>query len=205
MGLFVAILAGGRARRLGKEKGLIRILGKPMISYIIDACKELTTDIFVIFGTKEQSETYLNALSDIRIIIDNAHQEYSPLFGAITAFKQIKSDYIFLLPCDTPLIKSSVIELLYSIRLGYDAIIPRWPNGYIEPLCAIYRSNSTLDLAEKMMNMGRFEMRGITEGLKVLYVSTLAIKKFDSKLDSFYNVNTEEDRRKVEKILRRRK
>jgi len=205
MGLFAAILAGGRARRLGKEKGLIRILGKPMISYVIDACKELTTDIFVVFSTKEQSEKYLNALSDIRIIFDNTHQEYSPLFGAITAFKQIKSDYIFLLPCDTPLIKPSVIELLYSIRLGYDAVVPRWPNNYIEPLCAIYRSNSTFDVAEKMINMGRLEMKGITEGLKVLYISTLAIKKFDPKFDSFYNVNTEEDRRRVEKILRRRK
>ncbi|MFX0096999.1 MAG: molybdenum cofactor guanylyltransferase [Candidatus Hodarchaeota archaeon] len=205
MGISTAILAGGKARRLGKEKGLIRILGKPMISYVIDACKELTTDIFVVFSTKEQSEKYLNALSDIRVIFDNTHQEYSPLFGAITAFRKIKNDYIFLLPCDTPLINSSVIELLYSFRLGYDAVIPRWPNGYIEPLCATYRSNSTLDVAEKMMNAGRLEMRGVTEELKVLYVSTLAIKKFDPKFNSFYNVNTEEDRRRVEKILRRRK
>jgi len=205
MGLFAAILAGGRAKRLGKEKGLIRILGKPMISYVLDACKKLTTDIFVVFSTKEQSEKYLNALSDIRIILDDTHQEYSPLFGAITAFKQIRSDYIFLLPCDTPLIKSSVIELLYSIRRGYDAVVPRWPNNYIEPLCAVYRSNSALDVGEKMISKGRLEMKGITEGLKVLYVSTLVIKKIDPKFDSFYNVNTEEDRRKVEKILRRRK
>lgn len=205
MGLFAAILAGGRARRLGREKGLIRILGKPMISYVIDACRTLTADIYVVFGSKEQSERYRNDLNDVEIIFDDTDQEQGPLFGAITVFKKIRSDYVFLLPCDTPLIKPAVIELLHSIRLGYDAVVPRWPNGYIEPLCATYRSISALDVAEKMINTGRMEMKGITEGLKALYVSTLVLKKIDPKFDSFYNVNTEEDRRRVEKILRRRK
>lgn len=205
MGLFAAILAGGKARRLGAEKGLIRILGKPMISYVIDSCRTLTADIYVVFGSKEQSERYRNNMNDVEIILDDTNQEHSPLFGAITAFKQIESDYVFLLPCDTPLIRPSVIELLYSIRSGYDAVVPRWPNGYIEPLCATYRSKPALNAAERMIDAGRLEMKGITKGLKVLYVSTMVLKKIDPKFDSFYNVNTEEDRRRVEKILRRRK
>jgi molybdopterin-guanine dinucleotide biosynthesis protein A len=63
-----------------------------------------------------------------------------------------------------------------------DAVIPRWPNGYIEPLQAAYRTKSAMTAANTTLENKKLDMRSMIANLgKVTYVSTLALKKSRSK------------------------
>ena len=42
------ILAGGKSSRMGEDKGLVLLNGKPMIQYVIEALKEVVSNIIII-------------------------------------------------------------------------------------------------------------------------------------------------------------
>ena len=47
----IAILAGGQSRRMGRNKALITLHGKPVLQWVIDAVAPLTDDLFLVTNT----------------------------------------------------------------------------------------------------------------------------------------------------------
>jgi len=204
-----AILTGGRSSRLGKDKGLLEVHGKPMFLWVLETCKHYAKNVLIVTSSVEQKRSYEECLEkfnvrNVKVVVDEESEVRCPLIGAKTAFKNAESEYTFLLPCDNPLVNGSVLQLLISMCENYDAVVPRWPNRYIEPLHSIYKSDKALVAAESSLAAQRLDMRGMLEKLsKVLYVSTLIIKKIDPNLYTFFNVNSMNDFRKLEKIMRK--
>ncbi|WXG45617.1 MAG: molybdenum cofactor guanylyltransferase [Candidatus Atabeyarchaeum deiterrae] len=191
MGRAAAILAGGESQRL-KTKSLVMLAGKPMILRIIDECRSVTDEVLVIVNSQEQMNSIARLVgeTDARIIVDRSESFQSPLLGAHTAFENSRQELTLLLPCDTPLIKTQVLELLFSMVSGWDAVVPRHPNGHIEPLHAVYRTGVALKSAEDALSSGERSMRDLIIKLRVLYLSTETIRQLDPELESFTNVNT---------------
>ena len=128
---------------------------------------------------------------------------HGPLVGAATGFKATSGEYGLLLPCDTPLVSKEVLTLLLELCVNRNAVIPRWPNGYMEPLQAVYRVKPALEAAEKALNEGKTDMRSMIEKLRgVRYVSTLVLQQFDPSLKFFININTPLDLKKAEQLLK---
>ncbi len=206
MNFTAAILSGGRSKRLDqitKDKGLLEILGKPMIQYIIEECRKIASEIIIVVSN-ENFSVYNEIFSNIvdRIVIDNSENIKSPLIGAKAAFEHASNQYTFLLPCDIPLLKKEVLSFL-SKQEGYDAIIPRWPRKkYIEPLLAVYRTEIALNKTIKALKEKKLDMKSMICQLpKVLYVSINDLKIVDPNMDFLQNVNTENDLKKVTKRL----
>ncbi|MEM2109396.1 MAG: hypothetical protein QW327_02790, partial [Candidatus Odinarchaeota archaeon] len=85
----------------------------------------------------------------------------------------------------------------------HNAVIPRWPNGFIEPLFAVYRKEALEQSIRQVLSEGRFELtRMVSKLSKVLYFSTMVIEKFNPKLDCFLNVNTPLDYEKCLKKIK---
>lgn len=203
-----AILAGGRSSRLGRDKGLLEICGKPMFLWVLEVCRPYANRILIVTSSIEQKKAYEECLNhfnieNVKVVVDEESEVRCPLIGAKTAFRNAKSEYTSLLPCDVPLVNSNVLQLLISTSKGYDAVVPRWPNGYIEPLHSIYRTSKALTAAESSLAGQRYDMRSMLEKLdKILYISTLIIKNFDPHLYTFLNVNKKEDLKRAEIILK---
>ena len=124
--------------------------------------------------------------------------------GAAAGFRNARGEYSLLLPCDTPFVSREVLSLLLEISPGVNAVIPRWPNGYVEPLQAVYRTRRALQAAEEAIRMGRLDMRSMISLLRrVRYVSTLVLKQLDPNLTTFFNLNTPQDLRRAEILLQR--
>ncbi|MFX0095104.1 MAG: molybdenum cofactor guanylyltransferase [Candidatus Hodarchaeota archaeon] len=195
------ILSGGKSTRFKVDKGSYIIFDKPLISYTIEKIKLLVDEILIITNQDKVSR-YSKYFPSIRILPDE-YDFRAVLSGATTGFKHVRSDFSFLLPCDTPLISTKLMSLLKLLSRDYNAIIPRWPSGYIEPLQAIYRSKEAYKASLESIEEGQLKMRHmISKMSNVLYLSTLIIQKVDSKLQTFTNINTIEDFKRIKSFLK---
>ena len=187
-----AILAGGESSRL-RNKAETPFAGKPMILHIIDKCKKVADESLVIVNTREQEKNLskvVGKLRHLRIVVDRPEQFLSPLLGARTAFENANGEFTLLVPCDAPLIKTPVLDLLFSMINGWDAVVPRFPNGHIEPLHAVYRTDISRKITNDAIALGKRSMKDLLARLNLLYLSTDVIKRLDPQLESFTNVNT---------------
>jgi len=197
------VLAGGFSRRFGQDKGLLPLANKPLIEHVLDAIDNIVDEKIVVVSSKTQAENYTKVLdSKVKVVVDDDNVQ-SPLVGALKGFKEASNEYALLLPCDTPLLSKDVLSLLLDLCPNKNAVIPRWPNGYIEPLQAVYCTKPALEAAKKALSEGKLNMQSMVDKLRgVRYVSTLVLRQLDPELKSFFNVNTPMDLRKAEAMLR---
>jgi len=198
------ILAGGVSSRFGQDKGLLQLANKPLIKHVLDAISTLVDEKMVVASSKVQAENYAKVLgSDVNVLID-VDDAQSPLVGALTGFKEAHGEYALLLPCDTPLVSRDVISLLFEVCINRNAVIPRWPNGYIEPLQAVYCTKPAYEAAKNALSEGKLNLQSMVDRLRgVRYVSTLVLEQLDLELRTFFNINTPLDLRNAENMLKR--
>ncbi len=123
------------------------------------------------------------------------------MIGALTGFETVQSEYSLLLPCDTPFLSSEIAALLLNCCIGRSAAIPRWPNGWIEPLQAAYNTKSAITATKKALDQEKMDMLSMISYLRgVRYISTVVLQKLDPELLTFFNINTLADLRKAESV-----
>jgi molybdopterin-guanine dinucleotide biosynthesis protein A len=198
----VIILAGGSSTRFGQDKGLLQLAGKPLIKHVLDKTRDMADETIVVASSKTQAEKYAKPLGNKAKVIIDADIPEGPLRGAVAGFNWAHGEYSLLLPCDTPFVSSQILQLLLDLCINKNAAVPRWPNGFIEPLQAAYHTKTALKAAEDALEVGRSGLKGMVETLKnVRYVSTIVLKQFDPELRTFFNVNTPLDIRKADFAL----
>jgi molybdopterin-guanine dinucleotide biosynthesis protein A len=182
------------------------LAGKPLIRHVTDVVYDIVDETIIVVSSEVQAENFARVLgSDIHIAVD-ADDTRSPLIGALTGFEKASGQYSLLLPCDTPLLSRDVLLLLLKSCRNKNAVVPRWPNGYIEPLQAVYRIRPALETAKNALNRKKTDMRSMVSGLQgVRYISTLILKQLDPESRTFFNVNTPLDFKKAEALLTSKK
>jgi molybdopterin-guanine dinucleotide biosynthesis protein A len=103
-----------------------------------------------------------------------------------------------VLSCDTPFVKDDVLKLLFKRAVHSDAAIPKWANGDIEPLQSVYKVKSVIPAARLALHRQEFRIVDMIKRLdRVTYVPVRDIKRMDSDLITFFNVNTQSDLRRA--------
>jgi len=197
------ILAGGFSRRFGSDKALVVLAGKPLVLHVINRVSKAVDEVLVVVSSNDQKNKFETILGEKTNVIIDKDDSQTPLVGAITGFASAEGEYSLLLPCDTPLISSQIVQFLLDMCTNRSAAIPRWPNGYIEPLQAVYHTKSALTAAKKALKQGNRNMRSMIDNLRgVRYVSTMVLEQMEPDLLTFFNVNTPQDLKKAESILK---
>ncbi|MEM2875887.1 MAG: molybdenum cofactor guanylyltransferase [Candidatus Bathyarchaeia archaeon] len=196
------ILAGGESRRIGGVKALIHLAGKPLITYVIEVAVKVFNDIVVVVGVDEQTKEFEGLLPHrVKVVRDLVRGE-GPLVGILSGVGYVSSEYIAVLPCDSPFINPQVLSLLYERCQGSDAAIPRWPNGYLEPLHAFYKVQAVKSASTSAMKAGGCRVTDMVKRLnRVHYVDVKEVKRLDPDLLTFFNINRMEDLKRAERIL----
>ncbi len=212
--LAIIILIGGKNIRFGNESAaVIEVLGKPLILHQIETLSKFDEDVFLVANSEYQINSYykkINFPRDIKFVVDDTEiledtELRTPMLGIYSGFKELERlgfEKGFLLSGDMPLIKPKVIELMINRAKGYDCSIPRWNNGYLEPLFAIYPVNNTFKLAKNSIQERNYALNKIIdESLNINYISVEeSIKPLDQNLVSLINVNGPVDLEKVIKL-----
>ncbi|MFW6005958.1 MAG: molybdenum cofactor guanylyltransferase [Candidatus Bipolaricaulota bacterium] len=187
--LSIAILCGGKSSRLGKDKTRIKVDGTPLYKVIWKKLEGRANEIFLQVNPEDDYD--LPTRTDLL-------PEKGPLGAIYSALTHASNEWLFISACDLPNLDPRIIDEL-SATLGEaektpDAVIPRWDNGYYEPLVALYRTS----LKRDMRNALRGGTRKITNFLsKVDMVREISVDRLISggsiSSDCFFNVNNPED------------
>ena len=207
---------GGKSKRFGSiDKGTYKLYGKPLLSYQIDTISRFNAKIFLVARSKKQVQNYINSIEYEKItafILDDRELlDYSdivsPLIGLYSTFKELSRfkgiSKVFIISCDMPLIKYEVLNLILRRCNDYDCCIPRWKNGYLEPLFAIYPIEKGLKAAHEMLKERKYKLTGFFErDWNINYISVEdEIQPIDRKLLTFININEMSDINKIKKNL----
>ena len=196
------ILAGGFSRRFGSDKGLVLLRNKSLVRHVIDKVSPAVDEIFVVVSSEKQKKNFESVVGNETSLIIDKDDSQSPLIGAITGFETANGEYSLLLPCDAPLVSTKIVQFLLDMCINRCAVIPRWPNGYIEPLQAVYHTKSALTAAKIALKQGHMNMRSMIANLRgVRYISTIVLEHLEPQLVTFFNVNTSQDLKKAESFL----
>lgn len=199
------ILAGGKSRRMKGNKSLIKLGDKPLLLHVTEKILGLAGEIVVVIGKNDVLRKYAAILPSTVTILSDVVEGKGPLAGILTGMQNMHSEYAVVLPSDSPFIEKEALKHLFDKAWGADAAIPRWPNGYIEPLHAVYKISSAVTAAETALRKEELLILDMIKRLKkVVYVSTDNLRKFDRELVTFFNINRQEDLRTATEILKSR-
>jgi molybdopterin-guanine dinucleotide biosynthesis protein A len=203
----VILLVGGLSSRLGSDKALQPVAGKPMIRHIIEGVSGLSDEFLVVVARNASGSEYSGILPDFIRVIKDEPEGKNPLIGIVSGLRAIRSPYAIVLSCDIPFVDRRVIQLLLKQASGADAVIPRWNAGHLEPLQAVYCREPTLDAAEEALAKGHTSPTDMISKLaRVVFISIEdQIRLIDPELRTFFNVNTKQDLARAEWIFRQRR
>ena len=195
------ILAGGKSRRLKGNKALIKLGDKPLLLHVVEKVLGFIHETVVVIGKNDELDKYTSFLPSKITILKDTVEGKGPLVGILTGMQKMRSEYTVILPCDSPFIKREVIGHLFKRAQGADAAIPRWPNGNIEPLHAVYKITTSISAAETALRKDELLIVDMIKRLdKVVYVNTDELKNFDQELITFFNINNQEDLKTAKKL-----
>lgn len=191
--LSIAILCGGDSSRFGEDKTRELINGVPLYKLIWNNLAGESEDVFLQVAPGDEYDLP----TEVDLI-----PEGGPLAGIYSALSHAENDWLFVSACDLPNLDPEIVEVLLD-EVGSEnyseVVIPRWENGYYEPLAALYNRTLLPDL-EKLIEEGT---RKITEILRVADgVREVSVEKLlaEDKISSgcFFNLNTREDLEKLD-------
>ncbi|MDE1843879.1 MAG: molybdenum cofactor guanylyltransferase [Thaumarchaeota archaeon] len=196
------ILAGGKSTRMGMNKALVNILGKPLLSWSVDSLSKLVDDLVVVARNDTDAKLYEKILSGrARLVMDDSELE-GPLVGIISGFKAAKSNYCYVHPIDSPIIKKEVIEYLFQQAKNFDGAVWKIQDDMIEPLHAVYQVSSVLGISERILRTGNTSAKILSKEITLNYVSIETLRSLDKELISLFNINTLGDVEFIENYLK---
>lgn len=194
------VLAGGSSTRLGEDKGLRLLAGKPLVNHIVDKIRDHVNEVIVVVASEEQKEKYGQVVDGV---VTDMHPEGSPLVGLLTGLSCCKGEYALAVACDMPFICDEAVEMLFAEAEGRDGAVFEKPNGWIEPLVAVYNVESALREAERLYREGDLRVRMIFLSLDdVSLIPVEQLRSVDPELYTFFDTDTEDRFCEADRILR---
>jgi len=197
------VVAGGVSKRFGQDKGLVGLAKKPLVLHVVDKLTNVVDEVIVVVNSETQMKRFSETINErARVTVDNVGVQ-TPLAGALTGFKAVQNEYTLLLACDTPFLSPEILRFLLEVCVNKSAAIPRWSNGNIEPLHASYHAQTAAKTAKTALENGKSDMRAMVEGMQnVRYISTMVLQQLDPKLMTFFNINSPDDLRQAEAMIK---
>ncbi len=179
------ILAGGKSQRMGTDKGLLLLKGKPFVTHIYEALKPIVGDNIVVVS----SNADYDALGYNRI--EDMIADKGPVGGLYTALKQSKTKFNLVLSVDVPLVSTELLQWLVAKHEDSFMVTQVQVQDKESPLIAVYDRSIRILLGEHLAG-NQLKLRDV---IAEVNHQTLEVPSKWSK--QVQNINTEEDYKKI--------
>jgi molybdopterin-guanine dinucleotide biosynthesis protein A len=107
--LYGLVLAGGKSKRMGTDKGLISFHGKPQREYLFELLSAFTEKVYTSCRVEQEVPTRFNPLFD-RFAFDG------PVNGILSAFAKAPNKPWLIVATDMPDVDEGVLQFLLDSR-----------------------------------------------------------------------------------------
>jgi len=181
-----AILAGGRARRLGgQDKGALRVGAGSILERQVALLRARTSRVTIVGGPPDR------ALPPDVTAVPDAFEDLGPIGGLYTALARARADRLLVLACDLPFVTGEFLEYLVLAGPDAEVVLPRDDRG-LHPLCAAYAASATPVIREAI-ERGVRKVRQAIAPLRLHLIEGRELAAFDPHGRLLHNVNTPGD------------
>ncbi|MDC0247709.1 molybdenum cofactor guanylyltransferase [Pelagibacteraceae bacterium] len=184
------ILAGGKSKRMGKDKLFLKLNNTILIDYTVQKVKKYLKELIIV--TNQENEFFRkNNLITVKDCIDG---QLGPLVGILSAMKWAKENspktsWIASFPCDTPFFPESVIlKFIEESKKKESLILCASSHGRKHNIFGLW----SIKLYDKLYDdLVINKIRKVEDWTKVNNIKNIEFKFKD--YDPFFNINTLED------------
>jgi molybdopterin-guanine dinucleotide biosynthesis protein A len=181
-----AILAGGRARRMGGvDKALLEVGGRRIVDRQAAVLAPLVGQVLLVVGDAGHAP-----VDGTRLVIDRAPGE-GPLAGMAAAFAESAAEALLVFGCDLPFLDGKLVELVRDRAPQAEAVVPR-VHGRAQPLHARYARSVVPRLAAQLA-AGARRLTALVDQLQTVYLDEPELRRADPTLRGLTNVNTPDE------------
>jgi len=179
------VLAGGASRRMGRDKALLELDGRPLIQIVVERLMRVCSEVLIVSGDVAPYAGF-----GVPVVQDR-FPDVGVLGGLHAGLDAASHELTLAVGCDMPFLKPKVLRAFAGWAEGFDVALLR-RGEYVEPLHAAYR-RTCLPAIERVIRAGRRRIISFFPEVRVRYVAPEEIRVLDPELDSFRNVNTPEE------------
>ncbi len=198
------ILAGGKSRRMGRDKAFLELDGKPLIAHVIQRVAQVCDEIIIV-----ANDALAYAPFGLRVISD-VYPGKGSLGGIYSGLQAARTPLVLAVACDMPFLNEALLRYLISLAPRADVIVPRARDLSsnvlrdtqrlrplakeinLHPMHAVY-SKRCLEPIHAQIRANDLRLIGFYERVQVRVVEPDEIDQFDPHHLSFFNANTPED------------
>ena len=200
------ILAGGKSRRMGRDKAFLEFDGRLLIERVIERVHMVSNDVIIVCNDVDAYARFGE-----RIVTDRIPGKGS-LGGLYSGLLAAREEYVFAVACDMPFVNQDLVRYMISLATQYDVVIPHAhdPSGRkrqdkkfmsdhpmakekdLHPMHAIYSKRCLSIIAERLQT-DDLRLIGFLPDARTRIVEAEEIDRFDPRHLSFFNANTPED------------
>lgn len=206
------ILAGGKSRRMGRDKALLEFDGAPLIARVIERVRAVCAEVIIVAN---DADAY--ARFGLPIVAD-VYAGKGSLGGIYSGLLSARTDYALAVACDLPFLNDALLRYLIALAPQNDVVIPRAhaPLGAapratrydqlavkesgLQATHALY-SKRCLEPMRARLLANDLRIINFFDQVRVRVVEPEEIARFDPQGLSFLNVNTPEDLRAALRLL----
>lgn len=173
------IMAGGQGTRMGQDKSMLPVEGKPAIKHIFEQLRPHFSQVLV---SSDDVSGY--GFLGVEVVPDRVTGK-GPLMGIASALRASTNHVNFVIACDIPEVDISFVRRMVRESRGFDAVVPRTGPARYEPLFAVYKK-STLAAIDKAIASGNYRIIDALRDCKVNYIDLTCARQLK-------NLNTMKD------------
>jgi molybdopterin-guanine dinucleotide biosynthesis protein A len=181
------LLAGGLSSRMGTDKALLLIEGKPLLYLLVEQLRALTEHVIISVGSSEREALYRGILGNLGDPVSFALDRYpgcGPLSGLHAGLSTVTEGYVFVMACDMPHLSEELLaQLMGHVESGADVI-----HASGQPFHALYHARAVPQI-EVALDQRDFRVMRLLERLHTVVVNPLA----NGGKAIFTNLNTPDD------------
>ena len=187
------LLVGGKSTRMGANKAFLDFRGQTLLERALRTLRATCGNVTIV-GDPVTFASYAPAVADV-------FPNCGPLAGIHTALAHSEAELNLMLAVDMPFVSRELLAFIFAVAEGEDnhaiVTVPRTGKGF-QPLCAVYRRDFSTT-AEQALRAGRYKIDAAFSSVSVRVIEEDELAAAGFSEQSFFNVNTPQDRRAAER------
>jgi molybdopterin-guanine dinucleotide biosynthesis protein A len=195
-GISAVVLAGGKSRRMGRDKRFLEVGGVTLLQRVLDTLEPIFSEILLIVA---EPVPELEALG--HPLVTDLIPGCASLGGVYAGLASAGHPRVFVAACDMPMLNAKLIRQFTTMDPQADIVLARLATG-LQPTHAVY-SKACLPYLERMAKAENLRLQEIAghPDLRVRVLAESEVRDADPDLLSFFNVNTPADLEFARKVL----